>query len=290
MRQHSGLRVTRQGGGIRRTHPATTTPRAEDVHSLSSPVKTNLQMDAFTLVELLVVMAIISMLAAMLLPALVMAKEKARSIYCLNNVKQIGIAMNIYADDHSDELVPAEYSASRGANYQEGWPTILFNHQYLPAERSPDYYTVASGKSVFRCPSGTPKVYSFDPLSRDDPEGAKAWPFVSESTGRKFYVDCWYGINGSTGSPQKWPFTRIPMDGTGDTAGNKHSLAAQVPRMPVVFDGIWIHNGKDERLNARHAKNTRANLLFFDGSAASFDAFHLPSVRATNAAEVRWRF
>ena len=80
------------------------------------------------------------------------------------------------------------------------------------------------------------------------------------------------------------------MDVTGDMVGNKLSLVAQVPRMPVVFDGIWIHNGKDERINARHAKNTRANLLFFDGSAASFNAFDLPGVRATNATDIRWRF
>src|SRR6059058_1791066 len=125
---------------------------------------------AFTLVELLVVLAIISILAAMLLPGLAMAKEKARSIFCLNNIKQIGIAMNLYADDHDDFLVPAEYSARRGSSAQEGWPTILYNRKYLPAERSPDHYTVPSGKSVFRCPSGTPKVYSFDPVSRDDPE------------------------------------------------------------------------------------------------------------------------
>ena len=249
-----------------------------------------LRLGAFTLVELLVVLAIISILAAMLLPALAMAKEKARSIFCVNNLKQIGIAMTLYADDHSDFLVAAEYNVKNGAKFQEGWPTILYNHQYLPAEKSPDYYTLVSGKSVFRCPSGAPKVYSFDPTSRDDPEGAKAWPYVSESTGKKFYVDCWYGINGSTGNPQKWPFTRVPMDMSGEIVGNKLSRAAQAPRMPVVFDGIWIHNGKDERINARHAKNTRSNLLFFDNSAATFDTFNLPSVRATNATDVRWRF
>ena len=57
-----------------------------------------------------------------------------------------------------------------------------------------------------------------------------------------------------------------------------------------VVQDIWIHNGKDERINARHAKNTRSNLLFFDNSAASFDTFNLSSVRATNATDVRWRF
>lgn len=245
---------------------------------------------AFTLVELLVVLAIISILASLLLPAIALAKEKARSIFCVNNLKQIGLAMTIYADDHNDFLVPAEYNVNNGAKFQEGWPTILYNQQYLPAERSGDFYSVPAGKSVFRCPSGIPKVYSFDPISRDDPEGAKAWPFASESTGRKFYIDCWYGINGSTGNPQKWPFTRLPMDVSGETTGNKMNLAAQVPRMPVIFDGIWIHNGKDERINARHARNTRSNVLFFDNSAATFDTFNLPSVRATNVTEVHWRF
>src|SRR5207244_6495716 len=141
------------------------------------------------------------------------------------------------SDIHKDSLVPAEYDVNNGAKYQEVWPTILHNGQYLPAERSRDYYSVPVGKSVFRCPSGVPKVYAFDPTARDDPEGAKAWPYSSESTGKKFYIDCWYGINGSTGNPQKWPFTRIPMDVSGETAVNKFSAAAQVPRMPVIFDG-----------------------------------------------------
>jgi prepilin-type N-terminal cleavage/methylation domain-containing protein/prepilin-type processing-associated H-X9-DG protein len=245
----------------------------------------------FTLVELLVVIAIIAILASLLLPTLAAAKLKAQSINCVSNLRQIGQAITMYSDDNRNYLVPAEYSVRNGAKYQEGWPTLLYNSKYVPAERSPTFYSVAHGSTVFKCPSGLPKVYRFGPTSRDDPEGAMCWPYASESTGKRFHIDSWYGINGSTGNPQRWPFVRLPMDVSRSTQDNKLSQVARFAQMPAIFDGFWMHNGKDERVNARHSRGTRSNVLFFDTSARTFDTFKIPSVRDTNVVnDIQWRF
>jgi prepilin-type N-terminal cleavage/methylation domain-containing protein/prepilin-type processing-associated H-X9-DG protein len=77
----------------------------------------HLQKKAFTLIELLVVIAIIAILAAMLLPALAAAKKKAQGISCVSNLKQLTLAVHVYASDFQDAIVP------NGASFDIGWVT-----------------------------------------------------------------------------------------------------------------------------------------------------------------------
>ncbi len=121
---------------------------------------------AFNLIELLMVVAVIAILAALLLPSLAGAKAQARSTYCLNNLRQLGVALHAYAGDH-DDAFPANMGADgthatvasgqylNWVNNVMSWELDSDNtNTWLQSSGGLGPY-VAGVSKMFRCPSDT---------------------------------------------------------------------------------------------------------------------------------------
>ena len=113
------------------------------------------------MVEMLVVIAIIAILAALLLPALSMAKQKSYRAQCVNNFKQLGLAMQLYADDHANQL-PGPVWLGFYENYDNQIYTrltyYLAHYMGLPMpQATPQFAPLA------RCPSAARAWTAADP-------------------------------------------------------------------------------------------------------------------------------
>ncbi len=108
--------------------------------------------EGFTLIELLVVIAIINILAGMLLPSLTRAKEQARRAACLNNLRNIGQALTMYAGEHDGFFPPEDSSPTEGDDLDLLFPGYLSN------------------QAIFWCPSDPVKPAPFRWTSNDIPE------------------------------------------------------------------------------------------------------------------------
>lgn len=228
----------------------------------------------FTLLELLIVIAIIAILAGMLLPALNSAREKAHAISCMGNMKQIGQAVTMYVNDSEDFLPPLDSGGNGSesallADYiaKVNKDSTLNYHQPIVGFAIP---CSPSRKGPYFCPSATPwvtggiKFYpSYKGIVRDynQPQVAVTWGSNENQVsinGSSFVIgNKITKINPSNGIMSEMAYTRK----NGDNIYTSYR---------AIYKGTWIWNyGPNTSGNpffANHNANKSGNMLFADGS------------------------
>ncbi|MBN2640608.1 MAG: prepilin-type N-terminal cleavage/methylation domain-containing protein [Victivallales bacterium] len=226
----------------------------------------------FTLVELLVVIAIIAILAAMLLPALGKARDKAHEISCLNNLKQIGLSINMYVNDSNDSYCWLDVERPRRMMWHE-----ILRDSSAANTRSLDFNNTAS---LLYCPKG----------ARGNLAGTLSQYLISY--GAMYYGPMNDSRNGkdvavNSGSTKYRPSKTAQIVRPSRTILLGEAYRISDPSQREGYYCIKNVSSFSSCFSTRHGKN--ANVLFADGSVYKENAAELQNWAENCDIKTRYR-
>ncbi len=280
-------------------------------HGMHSFPSSSVRPRGFTLIELILVIAIIVLLIALLVPALSGVQDIARTTQCLSQTGQLSKAAETYMIEQRRITLPVYVQFPRpGA--KTWWDALLIEHQALPLPDGAHSADIPSTRSALRCaddiaelarywPPGPFDGYDRSPDARDEDErrrvqvrGNRDHDGDLDHTDIEYYTHTSYGINGINQeshvfyAPHRWgeggkPFWHphhVLREG-GNAAMRRPLRLSDLERPPStiisLFDGQHFHVTSSDMYSARHRGRTKTNVAMLDGSARTLETEDIPS-------------